>query len=1249
MKYLIFTLLIIGAISFLPFSQRLMAQTGPKPQVLTPPPPDVSALGKFGLIPVSNFSGIPSISYPVYTIQEGNLQFPISLMYHAGGIKVKEESSEVGLGWALSAGGSIVSTVRGGPDFEGGFWATYVDMPDNPQQALLSKSPLFSMDNYYYIWNNDTNAFFANGISSPLVSGLSLPHNGVNKEYFNYFDVAGGKAPDFASDLYMISIGDRSYKFVFDNNFKPVVLGDGALKIELISYPNSSFPDWKVTDEKGIIYFFTQRQLNSTNSTDPFFINNRVSHTLNTWHLTKIVSPVNGEINFEYLYSTQNYTHPLPNIGETYLVGNVSPHTQQQTDNVTASFSIYQQLNISKISFSDGFVQFVYAETRNDLQGARRLQAIEIRNKKGSLVKKIVLDNDAYFTATAGFSGNVGFDGIFSNLSQYTSDNHYKRLKLNGIAETDSLSTVPYKKTLYTYNETLNLPAKLSLSIDHWGYYNGAGNAQLVPPANIYINGAWQSLTGANRDANPNYMQANILTAIQYPTGGTSTFNYETNQYVRSESVTTYRDTVSNSYKASGATVMSATGFMDANGNITPASNWVGKNLNVFCLVDRHGTYPADYFLNILVYKNGAFLKRIPTSASSYTSVLDSSIVIESASTYRVFFEPYTQAFFNNCEIRLQTYVKATGSSTAIVDKTYYSGGLRVSKITNYDPVTQTSNIKKFTYIDGKEDDIPIYVSQVGTDYYKLSEAPNVVLASNNFRYRYGQSIYPFSDGRDAACFGYSTVQISESEGNNLNGMSEFRYNASSNFNVNTVLYYGNTLSNPGILNPIMATIPSIPGGRGDLIEEKHYKKTGSSLVSVSRDYYYYDRDSAPKIWQMLFNQGLSEYTSPGYDNGQVFKIYAHHFPIPVYRNVMKRKEHFEYDVAGNQAQATYEDYTYDKTKGHFQLIKKATGTSREDTLNTYYKYPQDYPDLQAATGLDSAANGIKLLQQKHIIVPLESYNERVTTVPSAAKQYWGGLLNIFNTDQPTLKQVQVLETVSPLYGFAFSSVAGGTLSKAAGYASRLNFKYDSIGRVVQQYPERGASTAYLWGKSLSYPLAKVDNANLANVAFASFEADGNPGWTVASALRDNTTALTGKSSYILSNGTLSKSGLSADNTYIVSYWTKNSTPFSVAGTIAGYPVKGSTHMGWTYYEHRITGQTTISLSGGGYIDEVRLYPVAAQMSTYTYEPLVGVTSMTDVKSQITYFEYDSIQRLVNIKDQDGNIIKHTDYHYHGQ
>jgi YD repeat-containing protein len=54
-------------------------------------------------------------------------------------------------------------------------------------------------------------------------------------------------------------------------------------------------------------------------------------------------------------------------------------------------------------------------------------------------------------------------------------------------------------------------------------------------------------------------------------------------------------------------------------------------------------------------------------------------------------------------------------------------------------------------------------------------------------------------------------------------------------------------------------------------------------------------------------------------------------------------------------------------------------------------------------------------------------------------------------------------------------------------------------------------------------------------------------------------------------------------------------------------------------------------------------------MTTYTYDPLIGITTTTDPKSEVSFYEYDTFSRLMNIKDKDGNIIKHMDYHYKGQ
>lgn len=51
-------------------------------------------------------------------------------------------------------------------------------------------------------------------------------------------------------------------------------------------------------------------------------------------------------------------------------------------------------------------------------------------------------------------------------------------------------------------------------------------------------------------------------------------------------------------------------------------------------------------------------------------------------------------------------------------------------------------------------------------------------------------------------------------------------------------------------------------------------------------------------------------------------------------------------------------------------------------------------------------------------------------------------------------------------------------------------------------------------------------------------------------------------------------------------------------------------------------------------------------MTTYTYEPLIGIITQSDINNRINYYEYDAMGRLMLVRDTDGNVVKTLTYYY---
>lgn len=129
MKLTINNLLSLGICTFIALTTTTLKAGEIVDYKITVPPPQAYSFAQYADMPVSLYTGTPSIDIPLYTIQVGGYSFPISLSYHASGIKVSQEASWVGLGWNLNAGGNISRTIRGMDDLTRGYYHQDTKIP----------------------------------------------------------------------------------------------------------------------------------------------------------------------------------------------------------------------------------------------------------------------------------------------------------------------------------------------------------------------------------------------------------------------------------------------------------------------------------------------------------------------------------------------------------------------------------------------------------------------------------------------------------------------------------------------------------------------------------------------------------------------------------------------------------------------------------------------------------------------------------------------------------------------------------------------------------------------------------------------------------------------------------------------------------------------------------------------------------------------------------------------------------------
>lgn len=449
-----------------------------------PSTPEVASLGKFVETPVSLYSGIPDISIPIGSVSNGSLSIPVSLSYHAGGIKVDEIASWAGLGWNLSAGGSITRVVRGIPDdATGGFLNTnetvqeFVDIPKNEENTGL-------------LWD----------LVSRSVSG----------------DL------DYEPDMYHYSFSGGSGSFFMRQSGEVVVTPHTDIRIEPVKNTYNKITGWIITNTNGVKnYFGISKDKNRTGYEELLATvslgggKNYSEGYINSWKLMDIED--HTEKNSIHLSYIQNvYTTCSASSQQRFL--NVQG-TYAGTDRLTNGIkpvsyyeSYISSFKIASITSSQGSIEFIKdTQERIDQPGDYRLKEIKIKDNFGKLLKSFELSHN-----------QVG--QIKNDYTVPCSGNErYYRMFLSSVQERNGNKTIP--PYLFEYN-SLQLPERYSYAKDFWGYYNGKHNNQSLIPS-VTVSG--HRFEAADKTADSNFSVAGILEKMTYPTGGYTLFGYEGN------------------------------------------------------------------------------------------------------------------------------------------------------------------------------------------------------------------------------------------------------------------------------------------------------------------------------------------------------------------------------------------------------------------------------------------------------------------------------------------------------------------------------------------------------------------------------------------------------------------------------------------------------------------------------------------------------------------------------------------------
>lgn len=1208
MNKMLFSLLCLLCLStsFISFAQEDTTQIFPKDTIKRavsvastnnpyvpnniPPSANAASLGKYGDSPVSYYTGSASTPVNLYTIVSKDLSVPLSVGYHHGGIKVEEESSNVGLGVSGNFGGVVTRTIKGLDDLKNK-GIPFHPLPSDPE--------------------NDT--YFKNNIDDP---NWGFP--GVDTE----------------PDIFYYNVGGQSGKFIMASGRQfplkgiPLDRSDVDITCNLLSTGSNppiyggSPPQyqWVITLADGTQYTFSEQEItttlsaSSTTSQPQYFENTpsalptfdynsaRNGHNISAWYLTQIYS-VNTlkTILFTYDRTAPYYSTSRVSANEVYqksVLENFSAGTcitpatlTNKTPSFNYSVNVTRNAYLKSIIFDNGRVDFTFGnradiqqyfpngdggtlsfpapvyigdiEDRTYSQPARKPQKLEkimVKDANGRLVKQFDFSYSYY-----------NYDSFASaetpTVAEYMTQFNNLRLRLDKITEKDTAGTngLPAHEFRYvgdTYDSDGNrlsmatLPTKTSWAKDYYGYYNGKNannslaNTQIIPklafPKRIgdkTFSGSYFFTTigysntyniGIDREVDTTARTMACLNEIYYPTGGRTKFDYGFHKAM------------------GGAGEVEATVF-EATKDLTPSTLVIPTGDN--------NVYTADIEFKLqcsfLAGTGSECLPTIPTAVGntwygkvqSFGNVLVSRNYADWSNKTCVVNGSVTTCTYtytaNNVSMPTGTHQLSINPQTFVGQQlpiatgkmTYYKyrptdykevvvGGLRMDKITDY-TATGVAKTRVFSYTNTD-----------GTSTGKQLRPATKFITGYVEQLRVSDQTNPWATGCtvynwEVEMNAHSLTPLGSAASGNMVAYSKVKVKEVDATNTAGNGYSQYEYHNEADILPtsvLFVDIPSQPDlQNGLLTRESHYDNSGAILKETLQQ-------NTLKGTQSNFYDGM-QFLYGGVNSNGSLRLAKGLYKIPAQFWFTSQKT--ERNYKGTDKQEIVTNYNYGSS-GHNLMLGQDSQDSKNNTLSSTLKYPYE----MVSSSLDPTGVYAQMVA-KHLIAPVVETKTFFNSVQSSRKLVnygsWAGSGTTFYA--PKSVETQILSTdpsITQVNFLTYDTRANLTkYSERNGQTTTLTYLNNTgSADLVSGITVGGGTTGTVLSRTMSYeylPLVGLKKATDINGYTTTSIFDN---YSRLQAVKDAQNYLLGDNYYHYQNGILTPNlGISPSNTlnYIVS------------------------------------------------------------------------------------------------------------------